>query len=93
MVAFYGVPRDPEILKQAHGPLLGLFGELDQSIPPAAIQGVDELLTQAGVTHQVHVYPGAPHAFFNDSRPHIYKEDAAQDAWQRTLDWFGKYLA
>ncbi len=92
-VAFYGVPRDLETLSQVHCPLLGLFGELDQSIPAASIQRLGEILEEAGVTHEIHVYPGAPHAFFNDSRPHIYKEDAAQDAWRRTLDWFGKYLA
>jgi carboxymethylenebutenolidase len=38
------------------------------------------------------VYPGAPHAFFNDTRPHIYNQQAAEAAWEKTLAWFGQYL-
>ena len=39
-----------------------------------------------------HVYPGADHAFFNDSRPDAYDEEAATDAWNRTLEFFREHL-
>jgi carboxymethylenebutenolidase len=48
--------------------------------------------TEHGVPHEVHIYPGAGHAFFNDTRP-VYDAAAAGDAWQRTLAWFRRYLA
>lgn len=37
-------------------------------------------------------YPGAHHAFFNDSRPQAYHAAAAADAWEKTLNWFQTYL-
>jgi carboxymethylenebutenolidase len=39
----------------------------------------------------IKVYPGAPHAFFNDTRE-SYRPEAAKDAWKRTLDFFKRYL-
>jgi hypothetical protein len=45
----------------------------------------------AGVPHEGHIYKGANHGFHNDTTPR-YDEAAAREAWQRTLDWFDKYL-
>ncbi|HLY26364.1 MAG TPA: dienelactone hydrolase family protein, partial [Aggregatilineales bacterium] len=47
---------------------------------------------QYGKINQMVIYPGAAHAFFNDTES-SYIKAAATDAWQRTLDWFSKYLA
>ena len=49
-------------------------------------------LKAAGVPHEGYIYPGAQHGFHNDTTPR-YDEAAAKLAWQRTLDWFKKYLA
>ena len=38
------------------------------------------------------IYRGAPHAFFNDSRPQVYREECARDAWKRTVDLFKKHV-
>ena len=46
----------------------------------------------AGKTFEFVIYPGAPHGFFDDSS-RSYTPEAARDAWTRTLDWFGRYLA
>jgi carboxymethylenebutenolidase len=51
----------------------------------------DTALTAAGVPHEGHIYKGANHGFHNDTTPR-YDEAAGKEAWQRTLDWFGKYL-
>jgi carboxymethylenebutenolidase len=91
-VVFYGSPRDESLARQVQAPLLGLFGEKDGGIPVELVHRFDQILTDTQVPHQIHIYPGTPHAFFNDSRPHIYQAEAAQDAWQRTLDWLRKYL-
>jgi carboxymethylenebutenolidase len=47
-------------------------------------------LKEAGKTAEIVLYPETPHAFFADYRP-SYRKDAAEDAWQRMLDWFRKY--
>jgi carboxymethylenebutenolidase len=91
-IAFYGRPLAKEDVAKLHVPVMGLYGELDQGIPVTAVREFENELKQAGVAHEIHIYPNAPHAFFNDARPHIYKADAAQDAWQKTLGWFRKYL-
>ncbi|PYN31368.1 MAG: carboxymethylenebutenolidase, partial [Candidatus Rokuibacteriota bacterium] len=38
------------------------------------------------------LYPGAPHAFFSDDRPQVYKKEAAEDGWKRCLAFFAKHL-
>jgi carboxymethylenebutenolidase len=51
----------------------------------------DEALTAAQVPHQGYVYVGANHGFHNDTTPR-YDDAAAKLAWERTLQWFNKYL-
>ncbi len=92
VVGFYGRPPSDAETAGINCPVLGLFGENDGGIPPELAESFRASLTKHGKTHAIHIYPNAPHAFFNDARPHIYKADAAQDAWSKTLDWFGSYL-
>lgn len=74
-------------------PVLGLFGDKDQSIPVGTVEEFDKLLDQVGVPHEVVVYPNSGHAFFRDSDPSVYKPEAAKDAWERATKFFKKYLA
>ena len=92
-VPFYGLAAlsDADTAK-IPAPLLAIYGETDAGFPPDLIRANERALAAAGVPHEVVVYPGAPHAFFNDTRPHIYHKAAAADAWQRTLAWFRVYL-
>ena len=46
-------------------PVLGLFGGADPGIPASDVQALDEKLDQAGVEHEIIVYPDAPHSFFD----------------------------
>jgi carboxymethylenebutenolidase len=91
-VAFYGHPLSAEDTPRLQVPVLGLYAEQDQGIPVASVQEFEKELKANQVSHEIHVYEGAQHAFFNDTRPHIYHPEAARDAWRRTLDWFGRYL-
>jgi carboxymethylenebutenolidase len=70
-------------------PLLCNYGEPTRGSRQAG--RFDKELTAAHVTHQGYVYAGANHGFHNDTTPR-YDEAAAKLAWQRTLDWFDKYL-
>jgi carboxymethylenebutenolidase len=60
------------------------------SIPDA--RAFADAQQQRGREAEVIVYPGAGHAFFNDTRPEAYREAAANYAWRRTLDHFGRHL-
>ena len=92
-VPFYGdVPVDTTIIGKLGCPLLFIGGEKDQWITVEKMNRLDTALKQYSKSGEVRIYKGADHAFFNDTRPKVYKPDAAQDAWRRTLDWFRRYL-
>ena len=85
---FYGLnPRPLEAVARAC-PVVGSYPENDFS----AAQGrkLDAALDEHKIEHDIKVYPGAKHSFFNGGRNH--NEEAAQDAWKRTLAFFGEQL-
>lgn len=99
-VAWYGklvgeasflMPEHPvQIASQLKAPVLGLYGGQDQGIPMETVEQMRAALAQAGSPSAIHVYPDAPHAFYADYRP-SYRKEAAQDGWQRLLDWFRRH--
>jgi len=91
-VVFYGRPLTASDTAKLQVPVLGLYAEHDHGIPVEAVQAFAAEMQKQHVPHEVHIYPGASHAFFNDTRPQIYQAAAAQDAWQKTLVWFSRYL-
>jgi carboxymethylenebutenolidase len=92
-VIYYGQPvTDPNQLSKIHAAILGLYGEVDQSIPLDKVKGFDKALTEAKVRHKIHTYPGAGHAFANPSGGDRYKPEAAQDAWKKTIDFLNRFL-
>lgn len=70
-------------------PTLAFFGADDAFIPLADVRAFESALAPA---HRVVVYPGAGHAFLNDTRPELYRPDAARDAWARMREWFAAHL-
>src|SRR5215471_1548420 len=89
-VPFYGVQPNAADTAKIKAPINAQYGELDSRITDGW-PAFEVALTAAGVTHEGHVYKGANHGFHNDTTPR-YDEAAAKEAWQRTLDWFNKYL-
>ena len=79
-------------LNAVHCPVLGLFGDKDESIPVGTVEQFDKLLDEIGVEHEVIVYPNSVHAFFRDSDPNVYKPEAAKDAWERVKKFFANNL-
>ena len=53
---------------------------------------LDAVLTRSEIKHDIKIYPDARHSFFNDTRP-VYDKESAEDAWRRTLKFFGEHLA
>jgi carboxymethylenebutenolidase len=90
IVSFYGGFRKLNMdWKNLSGPILLIYGENDANVKPGQIE---QQLNSMGKSVEVVVYPGAGHAFFNDTRPQVYKPDAAADAWKRTINLFRSAL-
>jgi carboxymethylenebutenolidase len=91
-VVFYGRNPSPiDLVKNVQCPILGNYAGADMAIKEADITLLKEALTKYGKVFDIKVYPGAPHAFFNDTRE-SYRPEAAKDAWKRTLDFYKMYL-
>ncbi|MFN0150013.1 MAG: dienelactone hydrolase family protein [bacterium] len=91
-VMYYGHPiTDPAELKKIHAPVFGVFGTLDQSIPPATVAEFEKGLAEAGVPHEIHSYE-ALHAFANPSNPR-YDTKAAADAWAKVSKFLRSRLS
>lgn len=91
--AFYGFPpKDAASTDAITAPGIIFFGEQEEffSVPDA--RAFEEKQLACGREAEVVVYPGAGHAFFNNERPEVYRVNAANDAWCRTLDLFGRVL-
>lgn len=92
-VSFYGgFKKVPTQWEKLSAPLLLIYGEQDQGVPPEGGRELERQLKAMGKDVELVVYPGANHAFFNDSRPEVYNPGAAADAWRRTLELFRRNL-
>ena len=87
-VPFYGVGpgRDSIDFSSMKADVLGHWGERDHSYDHETIADLESKLRDAGVSVQSYWYD-ADHAFFNDDRPGVYDEQAAAQAWERTLSF------
>jgi carboxymethylenebutenolidase len=93
VVDFYGVhPHVKPDFSKLSAPVLGLFGEEDDFVSPAVVRQLETDIQQAGKAIEAHIYPNAGHAFFNDSRPEVYKPEAAADAWTQSIAFFQQHL-
>jgi carboxymethylenebutenolidase len=95
VINFYGrisFARDPvlkpftplDVAGLIEAPYLGLFAERDGLIPAADVAALRERFEHRSHRHHLHVYAGAEHAFFNDTRPSHHPQVAA-DAWTKAL--------
>lgn len=73
-------------------PVLILHGDIDRIVPVSIARDLDRELTRAGRAHEMKVYPGAEHGFNFPAAMFWYKPSDANDAWDRSLKFFDKYL-
>jgi carboxymethylenebutenolidase len=78
-----GSPGPTDRAAELEAPILALMGGDDPGIPAEDVNAFDEALDAAGVEHEVVIYPGAPHSFFD--RKFEEFADASEDAWNRVL--------
>ncbi len=73
-------------------PILGLFGNDDQSPTPAAVDQLEEALKSHGKNYEFHRYDGAGHGFFYWHAP-MYRQEQAMDGWSKVWDFFDRNLS
>ena len=95
-VGFYGMPAErngqsgpTDHAAEIAAPILALQAGADENILPEHNAAFDEALSRAGVEHDVVVYDGAPHSFFD--RKQAQFADASDDAWSRVLAFVERY--
>ncbi len=99
-VAWYGpvakpstpiTPRQPvDVAGELKAPVLGLYGGADAGIANNTVERMRAAIKAAGKPSEIVLYPDMPHAFHADYRP-TYRKEAAEDGWQRMLQWFARH--
>lgn len=88
---FYGGNPPLETVAQVACPLLLMYGREDERLIGDLPKLLDAL-TRAGKSYELHLYEGAAHAFMNDTRPKVYHDRAATDAWSQLTGFFARHL-
>lgn len=86
---FYGAAPKPREAIRRMCPVVGSWPDKDFTTKAAGILRAE--LTATGTPHDLKIYPGAKHAFFNDQW-RTYHPAAAADSWQRVLDFFADHV-
>ena len=89
----FGYPAQLEVAEDLQTPWLGLFGDLDQSIPTDQVEELREKAARAVVRTEVVRYPNGKHGYHCDARPAVFDADSATDAWRRALEWLDEHVA
>lgn len=90
-VAFYGRQPAAADVTKIKAALQLHYAGLDERVN-AGIPAYEEALKNNKITYELYNYEGVNHAFHNDTSGARYNEAAAKLAWQRTIDFFGKYV-
>lgn len=88
---FYGTTPRPLDAVARSCPVVGSYPERD--FTAKAGHTLEAALQRHGVPHDIKVYAGARHSFFNDQLPDRYDAAAATDAWERVLRFFAEHVA
>ena len=91
-VIYYGdLVNNTSELSKIKWPVLGIFGDQDQSIPVESVNTFEQALNETGITNEIYIYPGVGHAFANPSGDNYAPEETV-DAWEKTLAFLKKYV-
>lgn len=88
-VDYYGIhPNVQPPFEKLVAPVLGFFAENDAYASPESVEALSNTLESHGKEHEFITYPGTDHAFFNNERPEVYNQGAAEDTWKRMVTFF-----
>jgi len=89
-VMYYGRFMAEDDLSMMRASILGHFGEEDTSIAVDDVREFEARLNTLSGNHAVFIYPNAGHAFANEDNEEAYNKEAAELAWERTLDFLSR---
>jgi carboxymethylenebutenolidase len=90
-IPFYGAnPKPLEAVEKITGPVLAIYAGEDDWIN-SGLPAIVESMIKYKKTFEMKLYKGVQHAFFNETMP-TYNKPAAEDAWQKAISFFNKYL-
>jgi carboxymethylenebutenolidase len=95
IVAAYGLIPWPDAqpdFSELEAAVLVHAAEEDEMFTPDKARELESELKSLGKVVEVHHYPGAGHAFFNEDRPEVYREEAANQLWDRSVAFFRRIL-
>jgi carboxymethylenebutenolidase len=92
VVNYGAMPTDSQEVQKILAPVLGNYGGEDRGIPVKDVRAFEDAMKGANKSVDVKIYPGAGHAFENPNNKLGYREVAAKDAWNRTLDFLDHNL-
>jgi len=91
-VLYYGNPvMDEQELTKIKWPVLGIFGDQDESISVENVTKFEQALNSTGIPNEIYVYEGVGHAFANPSGDN-YAPEETRDAWEKTLAFLKKHV-
>jgi carboxymethylenebutenolidase len=91
-IIYYGrLVTEQETLSKIKWPVLGIFGDQDESIPVPTVEHFEQALTKNGITNQILIYKGVGHAFANPSGEN-YAPNETKGAWYKTISFLNKYV-
>ena len=92
IVIYYGrSPKPLDSVKNIEAPVMAHYGGADKGVTkgvPAIVEAMKK--HNKSFTHKI--YPGAKHAFNNDTRAKRYHPEASKEAWTRTIQFYKKHL-
>jgi carboxymethylenebutenolidase len=88
----FGFPPLVELAADLKCPWLGLYGDLDQSIPVEQVEALRAATNAVSVPTEIVRYAEGQHGFHCDARPDSFNEAAASDARARALAFFAEHL-
>jgi len=90
-VPFYGDIPEDHVLSKLRTPTIFISGTRDGWITPEKVSGLEKAANRFGLPLESVKYD-ADHAFFNDTRPEVYNDSAAKDAWALAIAFFKENL-
>ena len=91
-VIYYGnLETNASKLSFIEWPVLGIFGEIDTSIPVESVKKFDAALDELGIENEIYIYPKVGHAFANPSGMN-YAAEETKDAWKKTVGFLDRNL-
>lgn len=91
-IYFQSMYPDPGELVNIACPILGHYGEDDIYTPRSEVDAFEKILKEHNKSHEIYFYKNAGHAFVNDRHPELYRKEAAEASWPRTLEFFQRHL-